>query len=165
MRTGALLQDFEKETAWHHQILTYYEWYTCTWSLSSGQQKTIWQLTYHTHLCTLCFICKNLKDFMQIPPYDIFSFLCNNNFLYNKVTTLNLLDCLFTVKRHHTTFITWIDYGFLHFIVFSQNTILHNLFTSYNLFYSGMDSTTLDRLSRVFVFSQFSVTAATIHAY
>lgn len=27
-----------------------------------------------------------------------------------------------------------------------------------------MDSTTFDRLSRVFVFSQFSVTAATIHA-
>lgn len=67
-------------------------------------------------------------------PYDIFSFLCNNNSLYNKVTTLNLLDCLFTVKRHHTTFITWIDYGFLHFIGFSQNTILHNLFTSYKSF-------------------------------
>lgn len=114
------------------------------------------QFTYHT--CTVVYYCclelrfyilcfkvqKYHKDFIQIPlilHLSLLFFLCKIiTSFFDKVTTLNLSNSLFTVsKRHHFYSLEWLWF-FCHFIRFLGKKKLDNLATSYNFFYCACSS-------------------------
>lgn len=106
------------------------------------------QFTYHTctvvyyclelHFYILCFkVQKNQRFYTNTPNITLIStfFLCKIiTSFFDKVSTLNLSNSLFTVsKRHHFCSLEWLWF-FCHFIWFPGKKKLDNLATSYNFY-------------------------------